>query len=157
MADLVILDPDSWLFAGTGLAAGQHLPRVVQGEFDRYVPGAGQSRPTVDVIAHSVVPNRGNNFSDVTWYTVPRGGGRLRHRQRHLRRRPLQNSTLVPPNVVPDATPGVTAPLLRMMENLYSVIAMGPASLTQPSQGTWQVAYAPGSAGIKAPTPNNAA
>ena len=31
--------------------------------------------------------------------------------------------------------PGVTAPLLRIMENVYSVIGMGPASLTQPVAG----------------------
>jgi hypothetical protein len=155
MADLVILDAGSWLFAGTGLTAGQKLPRVIQGEFDRYVPGPA-SPTTVDVVAHSVVPNRNNNFSDVTWYTVPHGGGVFASGNATFVGS-LQNSTLIPPNVVADPTPGVTAPLLRVMENLYSVIAMGPASLTQPSQGTWQVAYAPGSAGIKAPTPNNAA
>jgi hypothetical protein len=155
MAPLVIVDAGSWLFAGTGFTDGLSLPRVIQGEFDRYVPGPS-SPANLDVVAHSVVANRGNNFSDITWYTVPHGGGVFASGNATFVGS-LQNSTLIPPNVVADPSPGVTAPLLRMMENLYAVIAMGPASVTQPSQGTWQAAYAPGSAGIKAPTSNNAA
>ena len=73
-ADMVITDPTSWVLAGTGLSANQHLPNVVQGEFDRYVPD-GVGPANLDVIAHSIVPNRGDNYSDVTWYTVPGGGG----------------------------------------------------------------------------------
>ena len=45
-ADMVITDPTSWVFAGTGLSADQHLPEVVQGEFDRYVPRRRRPRPT---------------------------------------------------------------------------------------------------------------
>ena len=36
--DLVITDASSWFFNGCGLTNGQHLPGVVQGEYDRYVP-----------------------------------------------------------------------------------------------------------------------
>jgi hypothetical protein len=43
------------------------------------------------------------------------------------------------------------------MENLYSVIAMGPASATQPSQGNWQGVYGSGSSSIKPPVPSNTA
>jgi hypothetical protein len=154
-APLVITDAGSWLFAGTGLTQNQSLPGVIQGEFDRYVPGSAAPTNT-DVLAHSLLAHRGNNFSDITWYTAPNGGGVLATGNANWIDM-LSNSTLIPPNVVPDATPGVTAPLLRVMENLYSVIAAGPASLVQPSQGTWQAAYAAGSAGIRAPTPNNSA
>ena len=69
-ADMVVVDPGSWLFERIDLPANLRLPKVVQGEFDRYVPG-GAGPTNLDVIAHSVVANRGNNFSDVTWYTVP--------------------------------------------------------------------------------------
>ena len=69
----------------------------------------------------------------------------------------LSDSTLVPPNVVADATPGVTAPLLRIMQNVYSVIGSGPASLTHPSQGNWRLTYAPGSPSAKAPNTVNVA
>jgi hypothetical protein len=43
------------------------------------------------------------------------------------------------------------------MENLYSVIGLGPANLTQPSQGNWQTVYSAGSTPVKPPTVNNAA
>ena len=75
-ADMVVADPTSWALAGTGLTAGQHLPKAVQGEFDRYVPG-GVAPANVDIIIHSLVANRHDNFSDMTWYTVEGGGGVL--------------------------------------------------------------------------------
>ena len=155
MAPMVVVAPDSWLFAGTGFTANQALPRVVQGEFDRYVPGAA-SPANLDVVAHSVVANRGGNYSDITWYTVPNGGGVFASGNATFVGA-LPNSTLIPPNVVPDPTPGVTAPMLRVMENLYSVIAMGPAAAIQPSQGTWTTFYGPGTTGLRAPVVNNAA
>ena len=107
------------------------------------------------MIAHSVVPNRGNNYSDITWYTVPSGGGVFASGNASWIGA-LSNSTLVPPNVVPDPG-GATAPLLRLMENLYSVIGIGPASATRPSQGTWTAAYAPGSPSSAAPDTVNSA
>ncbi len=155
-ADLVVTDPTSWVLDGVGLPAGNRLPGVVLGEFDRYVPHAS-GPANLDVIAHSVVPNRGNNYSDITWYTVPAGGGGVFATGNSNWVSALSNSTLVPPNVVPAATPGVTVPLLRMMENLYSVIGAGPASVTRPSQGTWATAYAPGSPSSAAPDTVDAA
>jgi hypothetical protein len=154
-ASMVVTDPTSWVFEGLQLIANQILPNVVRGEFDRYVPGGGG--PTnLDVIAHSIVPNRGGNYSDVTWYTVPGGGGVFATGNASWIGA-LSNSTLIPPNVIPDATPGVTAPLLRIMQNLYSVIGMGPASLTRPSQGNWRSVYAPGSPSGAAANTVNAA
>ena len=52
---------------------------------------------------------------------------------------------------------GWPGPLLRVMQNLYAVIGMGPASLTRPSQGNWQSIYAPGSPSSAAPDTVNAA
>jgi hypothetical protein len=96
------------------------------------------------------VPNRGNNYSDVTWYTVPGGGGVFATGNASFVGA-LADSTLVPPNLVPKAVPGVTAPLQRMMENLYSVIGVEPASLAHASSGTWRTAYPPGSPSAAAP------
>ncbi len=143
-ADGVIADPTHWVLDGTGLAAGRHLPQLVQGEFDRYVPG-GAGPTNADVIAHSIVPNRDDNYSDITWYTVPNGGGVFSTGNASWVNK-LSHSTLIPPNTVPDAIPGVTAPLLRIMENLYSVLGAGPAGTTHPSQGNWSAAYGSGSA-----------
>ncbi len=153
-ADLVFVESSSWLLDGVELPPGGRLPGAIRGEFDRFVPhGAGPDN--LDVIAHSVVPNRGNNYSDITWYTVPSGGGVFASGNASWVGA-LSNSTLVPPNVVPDPG-GATAPLLRLMENLYSVIGIGPASATRPSQGTWTAAYAPGSPSSAAPDTVNSA
>ncbi len=141
-ADMVIVDPTSWLFKYVDLPAGLRLANVVQGEFDRYVPG-GTGPTNLDVIAHSVVPNRGDNYSDVTWYTVPGGGGVFATGNASWVGG-LSNSTLIPPNVVPDASPGVTDTLLAVMGNLYAVIGSGPASLIHPSQGNWRSVYGSG-------------
>jgi hypothetical protein len=154
-ADMVIFDPTSWALDGLDLSANQHVPNMVQGEFDRYVPN-GPGPANLDVIAHSIVANRMNNYSDVTWYTVPGGGGVFATGNASWIAA-LSDSTLVPDNLVPGAVPGVTAPLLRIMENLYSVVGMGPASLTQPSRGNWRIAYAAGSPSSAAPDTVNSA
>jgi hypothetical protein len=153
-ADMVITDPSSWVFEGAGLVANQILPNAVRGEFDRYDPNGG-GPSNLDVVAHSIVPNRRNNYSDVTWYTVAGGGGVFATGNASWVGA-LNDSTLIPPNVLPSTTPGVTVPLLRVMENVYSVIGSGPASVTQPSTGNWSAVYAPGSTPGVAPSVNNA-
>ncbi len=153
-ADMVISDAESWLLVGTGLTAGQTLSQVVVGEFDRYVPGS--PGPTnLDVVAHSVVPNRGNNYSDVTWYTTPQGGGVFASGNASFVGN-LVNCPLIPPNVLPEPNPATSAALQRLMVNLYSVIGRGPGSTAQPSKGNWQAVY-PASQHIVTPTPSNAA
>jgi hypothetical protein len=137
-ADLVVADASHWLLDGTGLRNGQRLPGVVRGEFDRYSPGE-LSPPDLDVVAHSVVANRGGNYSDLSWSTTPGGGGVFAS----------GNATFVgfladnngfPTNIVPVAVPGVTAPLLRLMQNVYAVLGTGPGA-SHPSQGTWRAVY----------------
>ncbi len=138
-ADLVVTDPGHWVLAGVGLTAGQRLPKVVQGEFDRYVPGQAGS-DTVDVVAHSPVANRGGNSSDMTWWTQPGGGGVFATGNATWIGG-MVNTTGFPTDIVPAAVPGVTAHLLRIMENVYSVLGGGPGSASHPSQGTWRAAY----------------
>ncbi len=142
-ADMVIADPTAWALAGTGLRSGQQLPKVVEGEFDRYEPD-GPGPTGVDVIAHSLVANRRGNYSDVTWYTATAGGGVFATGNASWVGQ-LSDAPLIPANVLPSAVPGVTETLLRIMVNVYSVIGMGPASITHPSSGTWRAAYPAGS------------
>ena len=138
-ADAVVFDPNSWALAGTGLVADQHLPRAVQGEFDRYVPG-GVAPANVDIIIHSVIPNRHNNYSDVTWFTVVGGGGVLDTGNASWVGQ-LANAPLIPSNVLNGPVPGVTDHLLRIMVNVYSVLGTAPASITHPSTGNWRTAF----------------
>ena len=56
------------------------------------------------MIAHSIVPNRDDNYSDITWYTVPSGGGVFATGNASWVNK-LSHSTLIPPNTVPDAIP----------------------------------------------------
>ena len=138
-ADMVITDPTSWVMAGTGLVAGQRLPRAVQGEFDRYVPGP--SAPAdADIVAHSPIPNRHGNFSDVTWFTVEGGGGVFDSGNASWVGQ-LANAPLIPPNVLQAPVPGVTEHLQRIMLNVYSVLGRAPASITHPSTGTWRAVH----------------
>jgi len=37
-ADMVVVAPDSWIFAGTGLVAGDRFGQLVQNEYDRVTP-----------------------------------------------------------------------------------------------------------------------
>ncbi len=148
-ADMVVTDPSSWVLAGVDLGPKPILPKAVQGEFDRYVPG-GAGPSNLDVVAHSIVPNRHGNYSDVTWYTVGGGGGVFATGNASWVGQ-LANCPLVPSNVVPSNVPGVTDPLLRMMENVYSVLGSGPASVFNASQGNWNQVYTPGSRSATAP------
>jgi hypothetical protein len=138
-ADVVVADPTSWVLAGTGLPAGHHLPGALQGEFDRYVPG-GAGPANVDVVLHSVVPNRHANFSDLTWYTAEGGGGVLDTGNASWVGQ-LADAPLIPPNVLAAPVAGVTPVLLRIMLNIYSVLGTAPASITHPSSGTWRSVY----------------
>jgi hypothetical protein len=145
-ADLVVADPSSWVWAGTGVTAGQHIPQVVQGEYDCFdlsLPGPRN----VDLAAHSPVPNRGpGRYSDVTWYTVDGGGGVFATGSAAWVNK-LSHTTAFPNNVVPAAIPGVTEILLQVMENVYALLGTGLGSANQPSQGTWaEIAPAGGSA-----------
>jgi hypothetical protein len=136
--DLVVTDSSAWLFDGCGLADGQQLDHVVQGEYDRYVPslpGPGN----VDVFAHSPVAGQGN-WSDITYYTTPSGGGVLAMGMASFVNK-LSHTTAFPSNVVPAAIPGVTDVLLRAMENVYGTFGAGPASSIRPSTGNWTSIY----------------
>lgn len=142
-ADMVIWDASHWTLAGTGLSDGQHLHKVVQGEFDRY-DAAFSSPANVDVVAHSLIANRGGNYSDVTWYTAAGGGG-VFDSGNATWVGSISNNLGFPTDIVPAAHPGVTAPLLRVMQNLYSVLGAGPAGATHPSSGTSHQVYGQGS------------
>src|SRR6266536_2534956 len=88
-ADGVVVEPGSWLLAGTGLRAGSALPDLVGPEYDRVVAGAAAPRG-VELLLHSPLRCRfHSSFSDVTWYTVASGGAsywRWAHEARTRRR-----------------------------------------------------------------------
>lgn len=75
-ADLVVFDPSAWVFAGTGLAAGDRLVNLVGPEYDRYTPEAPAPPGPVQVLAHSPLRCGGRaSYSDMTYYSTPSGAG----------------------------------------------------------------------------------
>ncbi len=137
-ADMVVVDAGSWVFAGTGVTDGQHLPLVVEGEYDRYEPGLAGAPADVTVLAHSPVLNRGpGRFADMTYYSAPGGGGVLATGSAAFVAK-LADAPRIPANIVHPAVPGVTTVLSRLMENVFSVFGNGPASASQPSVANWQ-------------------
>ncbi len=154
-ANMVVTDASNWFFDGCNLSDHQLLPNMIIGEYDRFVPALPGPR-NIDVLAHSPIPGQ-NNWSDLTYFTeAPGGGGVLASGSAYFVYR-LASSTLIPPNVLPTAIPGVTDVLQRAMENLYSVFGNGPASVTTPSQGNWDAIYTGSAASRATAHPTNSA
>jgi hypothetical protein len=138
-ADMVIVDPASWLVAGLGLQQGARLPGVVLGEYDRYEPGLPGPR-NVSLIAHSPVPNRGARAAaDVTYYSAPSGAGVLAVGTASFVNLAWTESK-VPTDVIrPGGKVDANAAVLQgMIENVFSVMGAGPAGRTHPSTANWQ-------------------
>jgi hypothetical protein len=139
VADMVVTDASNWFFDGCNMTDGQTLPNMIIGEYDRYVPSMPGPR-NVDVLAHSPIPGQ-KNWSDLTYFTAPGdGGGVLASGSAYFIFR-LAHSTIIPPNVLPQAVPGVTDLLLRAMENLYARFGQGPATAVDRSGGNWSSIY----------------
>ncbi len=139
VADMVVTDASSWFFDGCNLSEGQALPKVILGEYDRYVPSLpGPSN--LDVLAHSPVPGQGN-WSDVTYYTAPGNGGGVLASGSASFVAQLSTTGIIPPNVVPGPFPGVSDVFRRAMENLYGRFGLGPATTYGSSGGNWRDVY----------------
>jgi hypothetical protein len=142
LADMVVVDAGSWLFAGTGLKDGSHLPLLVTGEFDRFRPSYPGPR-NVRILAHSPVANRGpGSVADMTYYSAPSGAGVLDVGTAYWVNT-LFGTSMVPAGIVRSSGKvDQNAPTLeRMMENLFSVFGSGPAGASHPSTANWSRWY----------------
>ncbi|HEX8770715.1 MAG TPA: N,N-dimethylformamidase beta subunit family domain-containing protein [Acidimicrobiales bacterium] len=123
--DLVVADPSAWIYAGTGLAAGDRLKNVVGPEFDRYDKSAPQPPGPVQVLAHSPVRCHGKaTFSDMTYYSTPSGAGVF-----------ATGTNWWISRLGPACAPGdcVDAKVVQITENVLKLFAAGPAGQSQPS------------------------
>jgi hypothetical protein len=155
VADMVVTDASSWFFDGCNLTDGAVLPKMIIGEYDRYVPSLPGPR-NLDVLAHSPIPGQ-DNWSDLTYFTAPnQGGGVLASGSAYFICR-LSNATLIPSNVIPAAVPGETDLLLRAMENVYARFGQGPATALGSSGGNWSSIYKGAAAQAGSATGTNAA
>ena len=75
VAHYTVVAPDSWLFAGTGVAAGDRFANLVGIEYDRVNPAYPVPRP-IQVLSHSPLVCKGAaSFGDSAYYTHPGGAG----------------------------------------------------------------------------------
>ena len=130
-ADMVIVEPESWIAAGTGLAGGGRIPGLVGSEYDRYVPGS--PAPTnVEIVAHSPLTCRGAaDASDVTYYTAPSGAGVFASGTN------LWVAALGGACAGPCEVPAVTT----MTGNVLRRFGAGPAGRSAPSVPNWRQFY----------------
>ena len=142
-ADMVVNDGSSWFFDGCNLADGARFPKIILGEYDRFVPGLPGPR-NLDVLAHSPVPGQ-SNWSDMTYYTSPGGGGVFASGSASFVAQ-LSTTGLVPPNVIPGPWPGISDVFRRAMENLYGRFGLGPPGPYGASEGNWTSVYSGASA-----------
>lgn len=76
-ADMIVANPEHWLFAGSGARQGTVLPGLVGGEYDRVNLTVETPRP-LEILAHSPLVCNGNaSHSDMAYYTTPSGAGVL--------------------------------------------------------------------------------
>jgi hypothetical protein len=153
-AATVVTDASSWFYDGCNLSNGQAFPNTILGEYDRYVPLLPGPR-NLDVLAHSPVPGQAN-WSDITYYTAPNGGGGVLASGSASFVSLLSTTGLIPSIVVPGPMPGVSDVVRRAMENAYGLFGFGPASNYVTSGGNWSAVYAgaAASAGSAAGTPS---
>ncbi len=74
-ADMVLTDPTAWMFAGTGVTQGQHLPNVVGPEYDNFSSSAPNPGDVAVVARSPVVCDGQHHEADMTYYSAPSGAG----------------------------------------------------------------------------------
>ncbi len=138
-APFVVADDSSFVFAGTGLSAGDSLPGLVGSEFDAYAPRAAP--PGVTILAHSPVTSvAGSGFADASWYTRPGGGGVFASGTASW----VTSLWDGPPQldrVLSFGVAGAEPATAAITKNVLRVIAAGPASKSHPSSANWQRYY----------------
>ncbi|MDA8398348.1 MAG: hypothetical protein M0Z29_10960 [Actinomycetota bacterium] len=125
---LVVTDPGSWLYAGTGLKQGSQLPGLLYSDFDGYNP-ARPNPPGVQILAHSPVVigfSRARMYADTTYWTGRNGKGGVFESG--------TNNWIAAMNPCTSGSPGCIASAVdRMTGNLLKLFGGGPAGLSQPS------------------------
>ncbi len=134
-APLVDSDPTSWLFTGTGLAAGATIPASVANDFQQYQPSA-PNPPNVEILAHSPVQveEHGPAYADTTYYTMPTSKAGI-----------FDSGTT---QWIPDLSPcpatetACPAPTMqKLTNNILRVFGEAPVGDRYPSVANWQQFY----------------
>ncbi|MDA8195976.1 MAG: hypothetical protein M0019_01980 [Actinomycetota bacterium] len=74
-APMIVVNPTSWIFAGTNAYKGLAIPHLIGSEFDQYLPYVPHPS-NVEILSHSPLLCRNvPYFSDMAYYSTPSGGG----------------------------------------------------------------------------------
>lgn len=134
---LVVTDPASWLYKGTGLKMNQQVPNVIQTDFDHFIPNTG-APSNIDILAHSpisltsVYTNQGkwngNTYSDFTYYTNKSSNSGVID---------TGTTNFIYSMGLCSISSCPTTPVRTMVKNMLYLFGQGPTGLTQPSTGNW--------------------
>jgi hypothetical protein len=122
----VVADATSWVFDGTGLHNGDHVPHLIGTEYDRVNPQAPTPR-NIEVLFHSPL-SCGNlaSFSDAAFYTAPSGADVF---DAGTGAWTCKLYTGCPK----DTRPRPDTRIVRITENILRVFAAGPAGPLRPA------------------------
>jgi len=125
-ADMVVTDPSSWVYSGTGLTYGSRLRGLVAPEYDHFDPSA-PNPGNVELLARSPVVCHGRSSeADMTYYGASSGAG-VWDTGTIVWVGSLQTfcATCAPPN-----------PVTRITLNILDAFGAGPAGRDHPSTAT---------------------
>ncbi|MGA5703862.1 N,N-dimethylformamidase beta subunit family domain-containing protein [Peterkaempfera bronchialis] len=139
-APYVVTRPDHWVFAGTGVRAGDSFKALVGVEYDRVTPEAPTPRP-LEVLSHSpLVCNGQHSHSDSAYGTRPSGAGLFASGTMRW----VESLDATGPGVhgVRHGMDGRTGAFTRRVtENVLRVFAAGPAGHTHPATDNLHEVY----------------
>jgi len=127
--DGVVSDASSWVFAGTDVQKGSHIPDLVKRESDRVDRHFSTPR-NVRILMHSPVSCVGIGgrlfplFSDTVYYTAPSGAGVF------TTGAPWQCKVF---DGCPSGPRGTDPVVRRIIENVLRAFAAGPSAKTHPA------------------------
>lgn len=133
-APLVVTDPSSWLYAGTGLTQGAQLPNVIESDMNGYTKGQPEP-PAVEILAHSPAkPSLGPGaYADTTYYTTASSKAGVFSSG--------TNGWIPAMGCTPSASTCAASALDKITGNLLKLFGSGPAGDRQPSVANWQQYY----------------
>lgn len=124
-ADLVVVDGDAWVFEGTGLTDGAHIPGFVDMEYDRIFPDA-PTPSSIQILARSPTTCQGApDVADMTYYTARSGAGVFNAASQGLVKQLRCGG--------PVSAETCDLRSVRIVENVLNAFSAGPAGVAHPS------------------------
>jgi hypothetical protein len=152
-----VLQPDSWIFAGTGVVKDQVLKNSLGGEYDTVKNTAATPRDIDVIAAVPIVFSGQSTMATMSYYTDPSGAGVFAGGMTYW---DCQMARMCGDRPV---DPGTANLLAAMTDNVLRVYAAGPAGRRYPSahrpaptaQALISTALSQSDVGIGPPKPSN--